>query len=64
MVLECLIGKDGTVHDAKVLRGLPSGLTEAAGMQLSSGSLSPEGVGTTGSLLNTLYIVTVRFKLD
>ena len=62
VVLECTIGKDGTVTDAKVLRGLPLGLTEAAQDAVYKWKFKASTLN--GKPVEVLYILTVRFNLQ
>jgi periplasmic protein TonB len=62
VVLECVIGKDGTVRDVKVLRPLPLGLTEAAVEAVQKWKFKPSTLN--GKPVEVLYILTVRFNLQ
>lgn len=62
VVLECTIGKDGTVTEAKVLRGLPLGLTEAAQDAVRKWKFKASTLN--GKPVEVLYILTVRFNLQ
>jgi len=62
VVLECTIGKDGTVTEAKVLRGLPLGLTEAAQDAVRKWRFKASTLN--GKPVEVLYILTVRFNLQ
>jgi protein TonB len=62
VVLECTIGKDGTVTEAKVLRGLPLGLTEAAQDAVRKWRFKASTL--KGKPVEVLYILTVRFNLQ
>jgi protein TonB len=62
VVLECIIGKDGTVQQVKVLRGLPLGLTEAAEDAVNKWKFKPSTLN--GKPVEVLYILTVRFNLQ
>ena len=62
VVLECTIGKDGAVQAAKVLRGLPLGLTEAAVDAVKKWKF--EASTLNGKPVEVLYILTVRFNLQ
>jgi TonB family protein len=62
VVLECTIGKDGTVKQAKVLRGLPLGLTESAQDAVKKWRFKPSTLN--GKPVEVLYILTVRFNLQ
>jgi TonB family protein len=62
VVLECLIGKEGSVRDIKVLRGLPSGLTEAAVDAVRQWLFKPSMLD--GKPVDVIYILTVRFNLQ
>jgi protein TonB len=62
VVLECTIGKDGIVREAKVLRGLPLGLTEAATDAVRKWRFQASTLN--GKPVEVLYILTVRFNLQ
>jgi len=62
VVLECTIGKTGSVQEAKVLRGLPLGLTEAAVDAVKKWRF--EASTLNGKPVEVLYILTVRFNLQ
>jgi TonB family protein len=62
VVLECTIGKDGSVKEAKVLRGLPLGLTESAVDAVKKWQFKPSTLN--GKPVEVLYILTVRFNLQ
>jgi len=62
VVLECTIGKDGTVKRTKVLRGLPLGLTENAVSAVKRWRF--EASTLNGRPVEVLYILTVRFNLN
>jgi TonB family protein len=62
VVLEGTIGKDGTVTEAKVLRGLPLGLTEAAQDAVRKWRFKASTLN--GKPVEVLYILTVRFNLQ
>jgi len=62
VVLECTIGKDGTVTEAKVLRGLPLGLTESAQDAVRKWKFKASTLN--GKPVEVLYILTVRFNLQ
>jgi len=62
VVLECTINKQGTVKQAKVLRGLPLGLTEAAVDAVQKWRFQPSTLN--GKPVEVLYILTVRFNLQ
>ncbi|MFV2071025.1 MAG: energy transducer TonB [Thermoanaerobaculales bacterium] len=62
VVLECTIGKDGRVIRAKVLRGLPLGLTESAQDAVRKWRFQPSTLN--GKPVEVLYILTVRFNLQ
>ncbi|MCU0303115.1 MAG: energy transducer TonB [Thermoanaerobaculales bacterium] len=62
VVLECTIGKDGTVREVKVLRPLPLGLTEAAIDAVTKWKFEPSTLN--GKPVEVLYILTVRFNLQ
>jgi TonB family protein len=62
VVLECIIAKDGSVREAKVLRGLPLGLTEAAVDAVKKWKFEPSTL--SNKPVEVLYILTVRFNLQ
>ncbi len=62
VVLECVIGKDGSVRDIKSLRGLPLGLTESAIAAVETWTFDPSTLN--GRPVEVLYILTVRFRLQ
>jgi len=62
VVLECVIGKDGTVKTVKVLRGLPLGLTESATDAVKKWRF--EASTLNDKPVEVLYILTVRFNLQ
>lgn len=62
VVLECTIGKDGSVQNVKVLRGLALGLTEAATDAVKKWRFKPSTLN--GKPVEVLYILTVRFNLQ
>jgi len=62
VVLECVIGKDGTVKTVKVLRGLPLGLTESASDAVKKWKFEPSTLNEKP--VEVLYILTVRFNLQ
>jgi TonB family protein len=62
VVLECIIAKDGAVREAKVLRGLPLGLTEAAVDAVKKWKFQPSTLNDKP--VEVLYILTVRFNLQ
>jgi protein TonB len=62
VVLECIIGKNGVVREATVLRGLPLGLTEAAVDAVKKWRFEPSTLN--GKPVEVLYILTVRFNLQ
>lgn len=62
VVLECTIGKAGTVTNVNVLRGLPLGLTEAAISAVDRWKFKPSTLN--GKPVEVLYILTVRFNLQ
>lgn len=62
VVLDCLIGADGQVHDIKVLRPLPEGLTEAATEAVRQWRFEP--ATKDGRPIEARYVLTVRFTLD
>ncbi len=62
VVLECVIGKDGSVKSVKELRGLPLGLTEGAIDAVKRWKFKPSTLN--GKEVEVLYILTVRFNLQ
>ncbi len=62
VVLECVIGKDGSVKTVKVLRGLPLGLTESASDAVKKWKF--EASTLNEKPVEVLYILTVRFNLQ
>jgi TonB family protein len=62
VLLECVIGKDGSVRNIKVLRGLPLGLTEAAVAAVKTWKFQPSTLA--GQPVEVLYIQMVRFALS
>ena len=62
VVLECVIGKDGSVKTVKVLRGLPLGLTESATDAVKKWKFQPSTLNEKP--VEVLYILTVRFNLQ
>ncbi len=62
VVLECTIGKDGTVTEVNILRGLPLGLTESAVDAVKRWKFKPSTLN--GKPVEVLYILTVRFNLQ
>ena len=62
VVLECTIGKQGSVQEVKVLRPLPLGLTEAAIDAVNKWKFKPSTLN--GKPVEVLYILTVRFNLQ
>ena len=62
VVLECIIGKDGSVKEVKVLRGLPLGLTESAVDAVNKWKFKASTLNNKP--VEVLYILTVRFNLQ
>lgn len=62
VILECTIGKDGTVKKTKVLRGLALGLTASAEAAVKKWRFKPSTLN--GKPVEVLYILTVRFTLQ
>jgi protein TonB len=62
VVLECVIGKTGSVQSVKVLRGLPLGLTESAVDAVKKWKFEPSTLNDKP--VEVLYILTVRFNLQ
>jgi len=62
VILECTIGKDGTVKATKVLKDLPLGLTENAVAAVKKWRFKPSTLN--GKPVEVLYILTVRFNLN
>ena len=61
-IIEVLIGKDGRVKDAKVLKPLPDGLSESALAAVEQWEFEP---GTLkGEPVDVIFNLTVNFKLD
>jgi len=61
VILEALIGQDGSVHDVKVLRGLGMGLTESAVTAVKKRRYKPGML--QGQPVEFALTVTVQFKL-
>ena len=61
-MLECVIGKTGSVQTVKVLRGLPLGLTESAVDAVKKWKFEPSTLNAKP--VEVLYILTVRFNLQ
>lgn len=62
VILECLVGRDGLVHEVSVLRGAALGMTEAAVKAVRSWTYRP--ATHKGREVDAIYIVTVSFRLD
>ncbi len=62
VVLECTLGKDGTVKEVKILKGLPLGLTESAMEAVQKWRFQPSTLN--GKPVEVLYVLTVRFNLQ
>lgn len=63
VVLEATVGTDGTVTGTKVLRGEPSGLTEAAIEALKQWRYEP-ALNSAGKPVSVVMTITVRFALN
>jgi protein TonB len=62
VVVEAIIGRDGTVEDVKVLKGLPMGLSEEAVQAVKQWRFKP---GTlNGEPVDVIFSLTVNFKMD
>lgn len=62
VILQTIIDKAGNVTDVKVLKGLPSGLTEAAVEAVSSWRFKPATL--EGKPVAVFYLVTVSFSVQ
>ena len=62
VILQTIIDKLGNVTDVKVLKGLPSGLTEAAVEAVSSWRFKPATL--EGEPVAVYYLVTVSFSVQ
>ena len=62
VLLECVIGNDGSVTPQKVIRGLPLGLTEAASEAVRDWEFEP--ATKDGTPVEVLYVLAVRFSLE
>ena len=62
VILQTIIDKVGNVTDVKVLKGLPSGLTEAAVEAVSSWRFKPATL--EGEPVAVYYLVTVSFSVQ
>jgi len=62
VILQTIINTDGNVTDVKVLKGLPSGLTEAAVSAVSSWKFKPATL--EGQPVAVYYLVTVSFSVQ
>jgi len=62
VILQTIINKLGNVTDVKVLKGLPSGLTEAAVDAVSSWRFKPATL--EGKPVAVYYLVTVSFSVQ
>jgi protein TonB len=62
VILQTVIDKGGNVTDVKVLKGLPSGLTEAAVEAVSSWRFEPATL--EGKPVAVYYLVTVSFSVQ
>ena len=62
VILQTIINTDGNVTDVKVLKGLPSGLTEAAVSAVSSWRFKPATL--EGVPVAVYYLVTVSFSVQ
>jgi TonB family protein len=62
VIAEAVVGKDGRVKDAIVLKGLPDGLSEAALAAIKQWEFEP---GTrNGEPVDVIFNLTTNFKLD
>ncbi len=61
VVLECVIGKDGTVESVKVVKPLPFGLTESATEAVRQWRFRPSTLN--GKPVAVVYVLTVNFNL-
>lgn len=64
VILQCIITKEGTVDEMKVLRGLPMGCTEAATDAVQKWRYKPAYRKSTGLPVKVFYTVTVKFQID
>ena len=62
VILQTIINIDGNVTDVKVLKGLPSGLTESAVAAVSSWRFKPATL--EGRPVAVYYLVTVSFSVQ
>ena len=62
VILQTIINTDGDVTDVKVLKGLPSGLTESAVAAVSSWRFKPATL--EGRPVAVYYLVTVSFSVQ
>ena len=62
VILQTIINTDGNVTDVKVLKGLPSGLTESAVAAVSSWRFKPATL--EGRPVAVYYLVTVSFSVQ
>jgi len=62
VILEAVIGKDGKVSQARVLKGLPLGLSAAAIDAVCDWRFKP--AATDDGPVEAFYILTVNFQLD
>lgn len=63
VVLQTVIGKDGRVHDVKVLKGLPKGLSESAVEAIRQWEFEPAR-NEDGQPVEVYYNLTINFTLD
>jgi TonB family protein len=61
VILESIIDREGCVRDTRVLKGLPSGLGEAAVAAVRNWTFAPAIF--EGKPVNVYYVVTVNFQL-
>ena len=62
VIVECVIDKNGTVRDVKVLKPLPFGLDQAAADAVKRWRFKP---GTlNGQPVDVIFNLTVTFKLN
>jgi len=62
VILELTIGKDGTVKNVKVLRGLPLGCTDAAVEAVKKWRFKASTLN--GKPVEVIYVLTVKFSLQ
>jgi len=62
VIVQTVIGKDGRVHDAKVLKGLPKGLSESAVEAIRQWEFEPAR-NEDGQPVEVYYNLTINFTL-